>query len=97
MPQFNVLSIPSLLSTTAVVKNAGDAALNRVEWFGSLVSSSRPTASSSTSSAADEAVDSKIDGTGGTVYNKLASTIDADGNKGRQVWAALANLEKDSK
>ena len=97
LPQLNILSSPLLAATTAdgVVKNAGDSALSSVEWFGSLVSKSdnpQPT-------SIDETVTEKgnIDGTGGSVYNRLASTIDADENKETQVWAALANLEKDSK
>ena len=104
MPQLNnMLSSPLLAATTAaagggggVVKNAGDSALSSVQWFGSLVSRSANQPIEDTA-AEKEKDKSKIDGTGGSVYNRLASTIDADENKERQVWAALANLEKDSK
>lgn len=86
-------------ATTAVdsaISDAGDNALSSVEWLGSLVSknSNQEFAKSGFSSDKD---DSNIDGTGGSVYSNLASTIDADENKEGQVWAALANLEKDSK
>lgn len=97
MPQMNVLSTPfaTAVASNNAVKSAGDAALKRVEWFGSLVSRNADQKSVDDSTEAKD--ESKIDGTGGTVYSKLAKTIDADENKERQVWAALANLEKDSK
>ena len=101
LPQLNVLSSPLLAATTVdggVVKHAGDKALSSVEWFGSLVSKSTVDKRVATSNTDEKEKDaSKVDGTGGSVYNRLASTIDADENKERQVWAALANLEKDSK
>ena len=97
LPQLNILSSPLLAATTAdgVVKNAGDSALSSVEWFGSLVSKSDNPQPTSIGETVTEK--GNIDGTGGSVYNRLASTIDADENKETQVWAALANLEKDSK
>jgi hypothetical protein len=80
----------------SVINDAGDKALSSVEWLGSLVSrnANQEVEISTTRKDKDEA---NIDGTGGSVYSNLASTIDADENKERQVWAALANLEKDSK
>ena len=89
-PQLNVAT-----TADAMIKNAGDTALSKVQWFGSLVSKNANQDLSDT--AAEKQDKSNVDGTGGSVYNKLASTIDADENKERQVWAALANLEKDSK
>ena len=97
LPQLNVLSSPLLAATTAddVIKNAGDSALSSVEWFGSLVSKN---ANQVTDRATVEEKKQKanIDGTGGSVMSRLSSTIDAKEKKESQVWAALANLEKDS-
>ena len=76
------------------IRDAGDRALSSVQWFGSLVSKN---ANQNLDDSLSEKDSANIDGTGGSVYSNLASTIDADENKGRQVWAALANLEKDSK
>ena len=77
-----------------VIRDAGDRALSSVQWFGSLVSKN---ANQNLDDSLSEKDSANIDGTGGSVYSNLASTIDADENKERQVWAALANLEKDSK
>ena len=98
MPQLNVLSSPLLdTSTGMTVKGAGDNALSSVQWLGSLVSRSRGQRFEDTA-AELEKDKSQVEGTGGSVYSKLASTIDAPEEKQeRQVWAALANLEKDSK
>jgi len=98
MPQLNVLSSPlSAASTGVTIKNAGDSALSSVQWLGSLVSRSRGQRFEDTA-AEVEKDKTKVDGTGGSVYSKLASTIDApEEQRERQVWAALANLEKDSK
>ena len=97
MPQLNVLSSPLLAATTGpTVKSAGDSALSSVQWLGSLVSRSAGQRFEDTA-AELEKDKSKVDGTGGSVYSRLASTIDApEEQKERQVWAALANLEKDS-
>lgn len=100
MPQWNILSTPlssAVAASDNMVKHAGDTALNRVEWFGSLVSKSAEQSRqfSKTKEPRDER---ELEGTGGTVYSKLATTVDSvDVNKERQVWAALANLEQDSK
>jgi hypothetical protein len=82
-------------ATDDVIKDVGDQALSSVQWIGSLVSRSANNADGRDFTS--EKDNANIDGTGGSVYSNLASTIDADENKERQVWAALANLEKDSK
>ena len=85
--------IPAAATGEDVIKNAGDGALKSVEWFGSLVSRS----ASGDDQSDGENGKGDVGGTGGSVYNKLSTTIDADEKKETQVWAALANLEKDSK
>lgn len=91
-------SLSAAATTGDVLKDAGDNALSSVQWFGSLVSKSAGQSIDDTA-AESEKDKSSIDGTGGSVYSRLATTIDLpeDKQKERQVWAALANLEKDSK
>ena len=96
--QHNVRCPPIFAAATGedVIKTAGDGALNSVEWFGSLVSRSA-SGDLERSNDVEEEERADIGGTGGSVYNKLSKTIDTDEGKETQVWAALANLEKDSK
>jgi hypothetical protein len=98
-PHLNApLSIPlAAASTDHMVKSMGEEALSKVQWLGSIVSRNADQPMFDENEYEENIDKEKVDGTGGTVYSRLATNVDGDRKKDRQVWIALANLEKDSK